>query len=94
MKLANLPELFAKIQASGTPRIKDIKAARVDVHRESLIAVRSAIDVKKEVQGTLAIKAISGAIITTLARAASVLTVFPNFTLFQSLYSAAALTQL
>jgi hypothetical protein len=94
MKLANFPGLFAKIHASGTPRISDIKAARVDVHRESLIAVSSANDVKKEVQGTFAIKAINGAMITTLASAASALTVFPNFTLFQTLCFAIALAQL
>jgi hypothetical protein len=94
MKLANFPELFAKIHASGTPRIRDVSAARVDVQRESFMAVSSDIEVKKEVQGTFAIKAINGAMITTLASAASALTVFPNFTLFQILCPAIALAQL
>jgi hypothetical protein len=60
MKLVNFPELFAKIHASGTPRIRDNKAARVDVQRESFIAVKSDIELKKVPQGTFASKAIKG----------------------------------
>ena len=90
MKLVNFPELFAKIHASGIPRISEIKAARVEVQSESFIAVKSESELKNELQGTFAIKAINGAIITKLAITARVLTIFPVFTLLQNLYSATA----
>ena len=89
-KLVNFPELLARIHANGTPKIREIKAASVDVQSESFIAVKSEIELKKELQGTLAIKAIKGAIITKLAIPARVLTIFPIFTLLQTLYSATA----
>jgi hypothetical protein len=89
-KLVNFPELFAKIHASGTPRIRDNRAARVDVHNDSFIAVKSDIELKKELQGTFASKATKGAIITKLAITARLLTTFPNFTLLQTLCSVTA----
>jgi len=47
IKLLILFELFAKIQANGTPNVSEIKAAKVEVQIDNLMAVKSESDPKK-----------------------------------------------
>jgi hypothetical protein len=86
IKLLILFELLAKIQANGTPKISEIKAAKVEVQIDNLIAVKSESESKKLLQGTFAIKEISGAIMIAAANADKNFVIIPNFTLIQTLY--------
>jgi hypothetical protein len=85
IKLLILFELFAKIQANGTPNVSEIKAAKVEVQIDNLMAVKSESDPKKLLQGTFAIKETNGVIMIAAAATDKILVIMPNFTLNQTL---------
>ena len=87
MKLVNLFELLASTQASGTPSSNEKIADNVEVHIESLIAVKSESCIKNVLHGTFIISESKGAAITKVAMAASALVANPNFICFQNLGS-------
>jgi len=62
---------FTSHHASGTPRISEIAAASIEVHRESLTAVSDpsfVILVKKVDHGTFITRAMIGSAISRIAR--------------------------
>ena len=76
----------AKILAKGTPRVKEIKAANVEVQIESLIASKSENELKNLLHGVLLNRAIKGDTIINAASAPSILVINPNFIGVKILY--------
>ena len=85
IKLLILFELFARIQANGTPKVSEITAAKVEVQIDNLIALKSDSEPKKLLQGTFAIRDTNGAIMIAAAITDNNFVIIPNFTLYQTL---------